>query len=751
MEELEPGDCVIHYITSRARGLKKSFIGISSVGKKAEKLSREELIKKLEELGIWNPSYEKFAREWIDKYNEFYFVELTDFFKFGSEVTLNDLKNKLKKEGVDFNPPQTYISEIRRNIAERILDIAAGVALWKVPPSTNCYRGFDATLFESILEENNNNQSIRIPSYLKEAKIAWEWWNFYEGFDDKYYYVYLPTKIKARPKPTKLHTRVIFVLTEDPSKPSGGNDYLVVGIFGCVEILDKGSEKKYGKLLWNTIEEKYRKKINNKLKNTLINDAYFYIIAPKEYSTPLPISIPINTKKDLNVKMPGPGSGFFAYISVDKAIVLLNKIMNYIRSKNSEVENKDLCIDVEEALRRINNVKRILEKYRDGNILECPKIDVNKIELGNLKEGKMEEEAESISEDCSKVLSRFKDKIMIALEQYGQVILYGPPGTGKTFIAKCIAQYGGFKEWDIVTFHQSYSYEDFVEGFRPQASNTNSKASNSSVLQYLVEDGVFKRLSIRAFYDLLRHKRLVNNASSYDDMKEEVKKVLEYLRDHKKDLKINVDKKKDLPKYLLIIDEINRGNISGIFGELITLLEKDKRIGDKNPIVVTLPYSKEPFGIPVNLYIIGTMNTADRSIAFLDWALRRRFGFIEVYVQPDLLENNKVGEISLKDLLEKLNAKLRQHNLNRDQLIGHTYFMGIRKPRDLYVRMYTQIIPLIMEYLYDNEEALRDVLKGFIDDKKLEIDDPCKEEINDYCLEKFMEKLAKNIIEKNLP
>ena len=197
-------------------------------------------------------------------------------------------------------------------------------------------------------------------------------------------------------------------------------------------------------------------------------------------------------------------------------------------------------------------------------------------------------------------------------------ILYGPPGTGKTFNtineALKIVDVDSFetnkndrtklkekfdelvndKQIRFVTFHQSYSYEEFVEGIRAKTDK-----ANNNTISYTVEPGIFKKICEDA---------------------------------------------KDTPEanYVLIIDEINRGNISKIFGELITLIEDTKRIGSKDneTLSVTLPYLNEPFSVPNNLYIIGTMNTADRSLALMDTALRRRFEFIEKMPKPEEIKNS---------------------------------------------------------------------------------------------------------------
>lgn len=155
--------------------------------------------------------------------------------------------------------------------------------------------------------------------------------------------------------------------------------------------------------------------------------------------------------------------------------------------------------------------------------------------------------------------------------------------------------------------------------------------------------------------------------------------------------------------YYLIIDEINRGNISKIFGELITLLESSKRLCEDNELTTTLPYSKEEFGIPPNLYIIGTMNTSDKSIAHLDIALRRRFGFVEMLPDPEILENSEC-----KSLLQELNQRI-EILLDKDHLIGHSFFCGKSK-EDIPTVMQNEIVPLLEEYFYGDYEKIQLVL-----------------------------------------
>lgn len=207
----------------------------------------------------------------------------------------------------------------------------------------------------------------------------------------------------------------------------------------------------------------------------------------------------------------------------------------------------------------------------------------------------------------------------------------------------------GFKYGDVIL---SNSYEDFIQGLRPDSKN--------GVLDFIPVDGVFKQLAYTAMHDP------VNN-------------------------------------YVIIIDEINRGNISKVFGELITLIEDDKRWGEDNQLSVILP-SGEEFAVPNNLYIIGTMNSADKSIALIDTALRRRFEFEEVAPNPELVEDE-----TLKKVLVLLNTLLRKQLDSSDLLIGHAYFIG-KTASDLPNILNRNIIPLLYEYFYDQEKKVKDAL-----------------------------------------
>ena len=383
------------------------------------------------------------------------------------------------------------------------------------------------------------------------------------------------------------------------------------------------------------------------------------------------------------------------------------------------------------------------------------------------------------------------------------IILYGPPGTGKTYntVIKAMEiindkkydsvdaelykdlkkQFDNLKKQgqiEFVTFHQSYSYEEFVEGIKPYIPEWGTVEENN---RFIGQDGIFKKickLAERNLYifdeeqkadfdkiyeifqekyetgssfsnllnikyeqnnlvyhfgaqsqdrriDLNRIKELFNSGKQYStaiefnkDYKgnaalkgyffnfyQELLQIKnEYIDENKIDNCIN----QDPLKYVLVIDEINRGDVSKIFGELITLIEEDKRIGKEHQMTVTLPYSRETFGVPNNLYIIGTMNTADRSIALLDTALRRRFDFEEMMPTPELLSENVEG-VDLAQLLTQINDRIKK-DYDKDHQIGHSYLMGVKNKEQLERAYKNRILPLLNEYFYNDIDTVAKIL-----------------------------------------
>ncbi|KZN29045.1 hypothetical protein N480_09765 [Pseudoalteromonas luteoviolacea S2607] len=376
-------------------------------------------------------------------------------------------------------------------------------------------------------------------------------------------------------------------------------------------------------------------------------------------------------------------------------------------------------------------------------------------------------------------------------------ILYGPPGTGKTFHTiqtsvmaaepdfKAKSRADLKKKYDeliaekrirFVTFHQSYGYEEFVEGLRAN--------SDQGQVSYDVEPGIFKQICEQASQGVepdsdpleqaleqfkaeleesavLSLKTLRGNdfgvqyhgnttfrvfpeATSHEDLgrgypvsidnirklyrglstkkiynSSYVKSILNYVKKTYNVSDYEAPKQGQAKNFVLIIDEINRGNISKIFGELITLIEDTKRSGEgqDEAIEVLLPNSGDPFTVPNNLYLIGTMNTADRSLAMMDTALRRRFDFVEMMPKPELFNDITVNGIDLEELIRKMNQRI-EVLYDREHTLGHAFFMPVKalvKDQDkafneLKSVFKNKVIPLLEEYFFEDWNKIRLVL-----------------------------------------
>ncbi|WP_256336750.1 AAA family ATPase [Paenibacillus sp. OK060] len=455
-------------------------------------------------------------------------------------------------------------------------------------------------------------------------------------------------------------------------------------------------------------------------------------------------------------------------------------------------------------------------------------------------------------------------------------ILFGPPGTGKTYhtvlyavaiiedkpmshvyqedydaVFERYCEYKTNGKISFTTFHQSYSYEEFIEGIKPRLAMDAEGALDG--LEYKIEAGVFKRfcddaqqfnvqtvsadirsnptvwkvslkgsgqnevkedcftnnririgwdwkdkvLSEESDFKTMKEKSILlyfqhemkigdivltlldkehidgigivtGDAEWLDDgdkyprsrtvqwiatgikenivamnqgirltsstvyrLKINIASVLQMISRHTANKDVHIEENKD--KYVFIIDEINRGNVSKIFGELITLIESTKRLGEKEAITATLPYSGIPFGVPSNIYILGTMNTADRSIALMDTALRRRFEFIEMMPKAEVLSCINLGRIDLKRMLTAINLRI-ESLYDREHTIGHAYFTplfqepSLSKLGDIFMNT---IIPLMQEYFYDDYSKIQLVLGDnakddpykFIKDETLKLND----------------------------
>ncbi|XAK35941.1 AAA family ATPase [Campylobacter coli] len=456
-----------------------------------------------------------------------------------------------------------------------------------------------------------------------------------------------------------------------------------------------------------------------------------------------------------------------------------DKTINYLAKNKVDKYNTRFNYQVYNYSNLSNDIDLIVDKII-LNMQWFEKLPLNEIQdiNNNIPENKNSE----IENDTQQISSEMENK-NIPLNQ----ILYGPPGTGKTYhtIDKALEILGEnlesrdekkakfdeyVKNGQIVftTFHQSYGYEEFVEGIKP---NIDSEEGNSKDIEYKIKPGIFKEICERALEnednikdfnfhidklkeiakedgnDPEKYFKLPNTKYSiqyrggktfrikFDDMSKNhkdypvsieniiklyktsstneiynsayVKAILNYLKTQGLKDYQEKDEKTNLP-YIIIIDEINRGNVSKIFGELITLIEPSKRIGADEELKVTLPYSNEEFGVPKNVYILGTMNTADRSITSLDTALRRRFEFIEM--MPDVSKlSDDYKDVNLRELLKAINTRI-EYLLDREKTIGHAFFIGVENLEDLKKVFQNKIIPLLQEYFYNDYALINAVL-----------------------------------------
>ena len=488
-----------------------------------------------------------------------------------------------------------------------------------------------------------------------------------------------------------------------------------------------------------------------------------------------------------------------------------------ISNKSSDFDGKPTAFwnkfdDISEVLKHqqsiFNAIEKELNRAQKSSYFKHNKEELEKMAFDAdfrkevLDQSENQINIDELIKNINELMSNTDKTPAIPLNQ----ILFGAPGTGKTYHTKEIAveiingkKEGGKKreieeinkEYEelieagqivFTTFHQSLSYEDFIEGIKPEITEGGN-------VTYEVKDGIFKQLCSQAtalepkdgdieiydfdkgWNDLIAEAKNKPNLSLHTRTGEEIyvtgitdnenlkikhknskldkeypilysraKKlqkafpdlsavksiskafrsvipgcyytiywaILNYINNKIKENNKEIDFE-ETKNHVLIIDEINRGNVSAIFGELITLLEEDKRKGNPEHIEAKLPYSGDNFSVPNNVYIIGTMNTADRSVEALDTALRRRFSFVEMQPNPEVL--SEVENVDLSKLLETINKRI-EVLIDKDHQIGHSYFIGIQDIEDLKRTFKDKIIPLLEEYFYRDFGKIGLVLGG---------------------------------------
>lgn len=674
-------------------------------------------------------------------------------------LTKHFLNNEAK---LDFYPEVEFSKGLEDNLLKikfigedihyRSLDISNSIIFAKIAWSKKRWNGFD--------EESSEDSLNSGYSYVKEHGIAHEWWNFYD-FGDDYYYGWIV--LKGNPSKFEKNGLILFASVNPETKK-----FNLIGFYGSTQygsfkppinpvdmIKDVSIKEKYKDKhpILNSFPLKAKKELSTALFLPLEFDlddinqkqwgqaAYMYVGEEKPISKKsvrkLLEKVIISHQSLLNKNSEETNDGLNTVIEKTKRVLSL-----YFSDTNGQINNLKITPESNEISidKDIKNEDQISENgmkkqvilygppgtgktyssvlraheiifgYFDPNITyslihkklnEENKKEIDYSQLSWLQAivlafdeiGKNSTQVNEIKNtDTIKKFSAYKNSravsntiwyILQAESKMDSITVNTKNKSGKEYFDKdsesnwYLTEKGleyqkrliedltslpeiSTSQFNFITFHQSFAYEDFIEGIRPTVIE-----SEDSSISYQIKDGIFKEICRKAALDS------TNN-------------------------------------YVLIIDEINRGNISKIFGELITLLEDNKRAGESEEITVKLPYSGQDFSVPTNVYIIGTMNSTDKSIALVDIALRRRFHFERLNVDYELIKNHDA-----KEFLQELNGIIRAIK-NPDYEIGHYYFMNIPQndPDNIELQKVfaTRILPLLEEYFFNDWEALATIL-----------------------------------------
>ncbi len=597
--------------------------------------------------------------------------------------------------------------------------------------------------------------------FIKNTKFGGEFWNFYDHFDEESYYGYLPAEREETLKEGEKYD-ILFFTAKEP------NSVHLIGFYRDAEVIsneDHGNKLKRSDggcwTHYDLLPDEYFDHLDELLNE--VKDKRW-----QKFLKCLKLGYSLYKRYKRGELDRNSFERMLNEIFAERGYEGWQYRTYHIKAPKSRsflIEDPQKWTKISDGMYPFSDNKRVsvMDLNRNPGLMPVIKkaLDDTANSLTN----------QAIRNELKGIGKRLKERATKELPpcKSSPIIIYGPPGTGKTWAAikyalislgivkeerveenflindldaiwKLKSRRGSVEEvcssigldprslCKITTFYESYEYEDFVEGARP--------VEEVGRISYRVLDGPIKAAAWTAIslaivsskeYRLqeLREKARVIlnfmkeeqdprfNLKSYERAKRAIAKEL---REMRQELKRRIFR--GAPPVFLIIDEVNRGNASRIFGEIITLIENSKRIGQEDETWIELLYSKEYFCLPPNLYILGTMSSTDRSIALRDFVLRRRFKFVEVYPERGygLIENENA-----RKLLQELNKRI-SGRLGRDYTIGFTYFMN-KGEKEILEVFKTQILPMLIEYFYAIPKELKEVLgEGWFKEGIIEIE-----------------------------